>query len=339
LNKRYKRYLSWLVGVGLVIGLLLFAGPAGWEQLRQAAWHYLLPALALTGLIQLLAAARWHFLLGQVTTAAPAFAHVLHHTLNGAAVGLFAPSRDLGEMGARVASLKASHPLPLRHVALSVMVDRLFDVLIVIPFALAGLPFLLGGWRHPWLLGLCYVTAVALMALLLADGRGVRRLLRLMGSVYAWAAAGWRRLRPTSDAQAEPSDALSGIEDALSPRLLLGAFGLTVIKYCAFALRAYLVIKAVGAAIPAASLLLALPLSQASLLLAVTPGGVGITEMGWVGALSLLGISGGVGASFAVAHRLVVTISVLGIALMGQAAYAVAHPIPQPAPTPPPAGR
>jgi uncharacterized protein (TIRG00374 family) len=102
---------------------------------------------------------------------------------------------------------------------------------------------------------------------------------------------------------------------------MLGAFGWTVLKFLSLVLRAFLIAQALGLDISFDAFFLATPLAQASLLLAFTPGGLGFNELGWFGALALLGIETNNILAFLVGHRLFNYGFVLILALIGQIVY------------------
>jgi uncharacterized membrane protein YbhN (UPF0104 family) len=73
-------------------------------------------------------------------------------------------------------------------------------------------------------------------------------------------------------------------------RVALQAYGITVLRYLLMAARFVAIAQAVGVAVPPLLVFVGIPVAQLGLLLAVTPGGLGMLEAGWLGVLLLAGL-------------------------------------------------
>ncbi len=100
---------------------------------------------------------------------------------------------------------------------------------------------------------------------------------------------------------------------------VLALYGLSILRYVVMASRALLVAVGLDFAIDLAALIYAVTVVQASALIAVTPGNLGLAEWGWTASLGLQGVDLAMAASFAIATRVVlllcllVTGSILGL--------------------------
>jgi len=105
-------------------------------------------------------------------------------------------------------------------------------------------------------------------------------------------------------------------------RFLLKIFVLAVARYTAHVARAVLVSCAVGLDIAPSDIVMIVPLVQLALIVALTPGSLGISEWSWVGLLVLTGTSLESAGLFAVTHRILMFASLLVTFLLSALAYA-----------------
>ncbi len=319
--KNYKVYLGWGLSLFIIAAVFVYIGPSVFRQMLQADPWLLFLALLTTAVILLTTTLRWQLILNQlIGSQTPVFLDLLHYVLIGATVGLLVP-RDVGEMSTRVASMKLYHPITLRKITLSVLADRAFDLIILLPFSLAALPFFWGYTISPQAL-LAFNGAMLLLCLgLLSCDRGYNLVHAQVRAIYFFLylllsqRSALRRLRLP---EPQTVDFLPAI---LSSHLMVGAFGWTVVKFLTLALRAFLIAWALDLDITFDSILLATPLAQASLILAFTPGGLGFNELGWYGALAILGTDTTIIPTFLVGHRLYNYGFVLIMALIVQVVY------------------
>ncbi len=315
--KRYRVYLGWGFSLFIVVGVIAYLGPSVFRQMLLADPWFLFLALLTTVVILITTTLRWQLILNHlIGPQTPVFLDLLHYVLIGATVGLLVP-RDVGEMSTRIASMKLYHPITLRKITSSVLTDRAFDLIILVPFSLAALPFFMG-----YTISLQVLLALNGATLLLCLGfltykPGYTQVQAIYFSLYPLLSqrSALHRLRLP---EPQTVDFLPAI---LSPHLMVGAFGWTVVKFLTLALRAFLIARALGLDIRFDSILLATPLAQASLILAFTPGGLGFNELGWYGALAMLGTDTTIIPTFLVGHRLFNYGFVLMMALIVQVVY------------------
>ena len=89
------------------------------------------------------------------------------------------------------------------------------------------------------------------------------------------------------------------------------AWTLTAALNGVLALAFFMMGQAVGLPLPLPLVVAAYPLVQLSLIAAVTPGGLGLFELGWIGLLVLGGVSQSDAVAYSVAPRAYVVVSVL----------------------------
>lgn len=149
---RWVRYALTIVLLGIVlykVNLTHMGRAIGSAQPR-----YLLFALVLTGPFLYLKALRWHLMLGAAHIEAP-FSEAALSLIGGMGVALITPAR-LGEL-VRAAYLRS--PQKLRIAGL-VMIDKGFDVLVLVCLSIAGAWTLLGAWAGMAFTGLSIVGLI-----------------------------------------------------------------------------------------------------------------------------------------------------------------------------------
>lgn len=319
--KKYKIYVGWGIGLLLVSLLFIRIGPSVFQQILHATPLYLVLAFLVTVVIFLSTTYRWQLILntliGQET---PSFFQLLYYVVMGATVGLLVP-RDIGEMSTRIASMKFYHQITLSKITFSVLIDRFFDVLILVPFMLSAFPFLSGyPINLPILVGLNTVIFLLCLALLSykQNYRSIGKFIEIYhNSIYPR----WGRTAFLPYLRLPQPQSFEFLPEILSPKLVLGVFCWTTVKFLALVLRSFLISRALNLEIPFDTLFLSTPVAQASLILAFTPGGLGFNELGWYGALVLLGIETERIAPFLLGHRLFNYVFVLILASACQVLY------------------
>jgi uncharacterized protein (TIRG00374 family) len=316
--KKYTSYLSLTLGL-MIMGALIYSAPSVFQRMLSANLLYMLYAFLMTLAIILLTAYRWWLLLEKsMDYSPPLFGYLVYYVLTGASIGMFVPNRDLGEMGVRIASVKLYHQVPFNRVMLSVIVDRIFDIFILIPISIISIPFFCG-----WISSYLSLAALTLIALLCITGilnykQAYDTLFRLIQNLYIFIYPRWRRLPLLCRIRLPEPQTFGLLSEVISPQIMTKAFILTSFKYLALALRAFFIACALNLNISFSIFFLSTSLAQASMILAFTPGGLGINELGWYGALSLLGVKSPQIIPFLISHRLFCYVFVLSLTLIGQ---------------------
>lgn len=304
-----------LLGVGLsLVGLLIhLGGVQSLRQLIQLRPIPLLGALLATLGITIAIAFRWGTLanaLGGGRVAA--WPDYYHYFIVGRALGFVLP-KDVIDLGSRTVWLNQCHSLALPKASASVVLDRLSDVLSILVFLLAALPYWLGWVQAPVGIGLMLGTATVIGGLLFVAYRPMltgalwllNRGLRLVNQMP------WFRKRSL-----ETLDA-TGLDRGMVLRVYL--FGLAKFSFTA----ARLVFFAMALSLPISPtlILLGAPLGQLSYLFAFTPGGLGIFEAGWFAILVLGEVTAEHATAFIVGQRVLTMFLIAILVLISQVLY------------------
>jgi len=309
IRDRPYRLLLQLLSLILFGAILWLGGPHAWRQILAGDPRGILPSFLVSGLAGVVAATRLRLVAGTVAGRdLGSWRRFYHLNMTARALGLVVP---------RSLSVLAGKPVALRTLGLSlkrslwvVVVDNLFDLGLLGALALPSLLFLKSGIST----GGCIALALGL-ALVLAGGLWWDAVLRRLRSLAGWMA---RRTALVTALQELPylqfdlTGDKHGIGEASCARsAVLQALGLSVLLNAALIARFYFIARAVGLTYPWTLFAAAFPVTQLSLVLAVTPGGLGLFDAGWYGVLLLGGVPDQEALTFVIAQRAYVFVFVL----------------------------
>jgi uncharacterized protein (TIRG00374 family) len=221
-------------------------------------------------------------------------------------LGFFVP-KDLSDLGGRAALLVGKHKVPVALAGLSVVLDRVSDVLVMLIFLGPSVLFFSD-------LVTASVGITLMVALVIAVFLGLRfghhHILRFSVNAYNWFIKWLSRLPVLRRRTWKPVQSLN-----LSLAVLQRAYLLSLMKFIFTVLR--WVCFALALRIPGSMgmFLFGTPVGQLSFLFAFTPGGLGIFEAGWFAILSRAGLAETYISPLLVGQRVFTTLFV-GIALL-----------------------
>jgi uncharacterized protein (TIRG00374 family) len=289
----------------LVFSAILFSG--GVEALRQVAevdLFYLGCAFAAAALGAVLTSVRWGLIVDSLEgSAAHSRLQYFYYVMMGKISSTFV-SQYVGDYGVRPLALKSSSDTSVARALYSVLLDRLFDLVLSLLFLGPGLLYLSG---------LVSTEALMLLVVLLVGGYWAisaknHHLLSGFLGVTVRALGGEGRSVPLIGGMlGRLASALEGARtgfDQVGRRCITTANVLTLGRYLAMAMRAYFIAVALDLSIPFWLAFLAVGLVRFTLLLAVAPGRLGALEVGWFGVLAVAGISNATIIPFVLGLRL-----------------------------------
>jgi uncharacterized membrane protein YbhN (UPF0104 family) len=305
------RVLLGLIGLVIFGMLLFFSGPSLLDSLRSASKPWLLGAFVATVVLTALTTQRWALLTESFLDdeEGSGFSSYYRSFLLARVVSMVIPN-SLADLAAR----------PLLHrwfggVSISAAVQggilaRIVDASLILPLAglsLASLAANLSGPIFLTLLGLA--MTVWMVAYLVFTGQVVSRL----GSSLSWMARRLERWPKVAEW------ALSGgvtLDEASQDRGLVGRVGfLSAARYLLISVEFFCLAKALHlTGIGWGEILIGMPLAQVLTAVAVTPGGLGLQEGGFWGALRLFGVPAETAGTFLLGWRLLHTGFILFLA-------------------------
>jgi len=292
--KKWLRLSLQILSVLLFVAILWWAGPDVWRQLLDSSPQALLLFLLVYGLAGVISATRFRLMTQSLTGKwCASWRQFYYLNWTARALGLVLP-RSVSGVGGKAVGLKA-YGVSLKYGVWIVVVDNMFDVLLLAAMCLPSVLFFQGT-----------LNAVGLFA-------GLGMVFVLLAAVIAW---GTRTDRLWDILQRIPF-LRSRLPQEVSGRLLptttqaLQAWTWTAALNGVLALAFFMMGRAVGLPLPLPLIVAAYPIVQLSLVAAVTPGGLGLFELGWIGLLVLGGVAQSDAVAYSVAQRAYVVVAVL----------------------------
>lgn len=283
-----------------LFGLILWQGGLEpWRQILSGELRFILAAFALRGAAGMIASLRLRTVTSALSNQPPfSWRRLYYLTMTTRALGLIVP-RSLSTIGGKSVALRA-FGVSLKRAVWIVMVDNLFDVLLLAAVLLPSWFYLRGQMGAAG-----FVTAVLATIFLLAFivwwGTAERRL-------AFWIK--WGQKLPWIGPRLQQA-AASGRAIFPAPANALAALGWTILLNGVLAFSFYFIGRAVAVLASATTYLAGFSFAQLSLIPAVTPGGLGIFDLGWLGLLRLGGVSQTESLNFVIAQRAYIYIFVL----------------------------
>ena len=301
----------------MFVALFVLAGKKSIDSLKAIQWVPFLGAILCTVIITVSISFRWkeitNHLEGKKVASWTSFYYFF---IISRALGFIIP-KDISDIGLRTAGLKKRHNLRTMSAGTSVIIDRLFDLLLIGLFLLGTLPFWSGLFSSTlniiFLLFFLAIPGIILIfnhRILVWILQKIIDLLFFLMSVFPFL----RKKMPEKIVFPE-------LTRNIATRLYL----LSLLKITATAGRFVFFSHALGLIIDPNTIIYGTPLAQLSYLIAFTPGGLGIFEAGWLGVLKLGQINTSSALSFAVGQRILTMIIITGLGLIAQMVYATHH--------------
>jgi uncharacterized membrane protein YbhN (UPF0104 family) len=297
--KRWPRLALQLLSLALFGLVLWLGGPEAWQQILAGDRGNILVSFLLIGSATMLSATRLRLIAGSVAgREVPSWRSFYYLNMTARALGLVVP-RSLSTVAGKSVALRA-FGLSLKRSVWIVLMDNLFDLGLLGVLTVPGLFFLKRGASPGSFIALALGLTLALAGgVWWATVSG--RLLSLVGWLdrVPWLASALR-LDPEGAADVLPSRST-----------VLRGLGLSALLNGALAACFYCIARAVGLAYPWLLFAAGFPATQLSLVLAVTPGGLGLFDAGWYGVLLLGGVPHQEALTFVIAQRAYVFVFVL----------------------------
>jgi uncharacterized protein (TIRG00374 family) len=313
-KQKRNRILSWainLAGILIFVLILYMGGLEAWQQIAQGDWRYVVAAFLVTLLWNMVAAYRWALIANNVVgrQICP-YPYFFTYHMIGMLIGQVVPI-TVGMLGGRPVALSLSQEVSLKRSALSVFLDKLFDLILAL-LLVAPVAFYLVDWiDRPLALGLMGGIVIVGAALI---GWQYERVILLVGRV------GSRLAQPLAHVPVigrrlvrrlpQQLDRLSS-ETFLRSRPAFQAFLLTVVMYGLLSARLFFIAQALHLDIPWYLLTMGVSVTQLALVFSVTPGSLGFLEAGWAAVLGLAGLTQGQFLTFVIGRRAFVLVFTL----------------------------
>jgi uncharacterized protein (TIRG00374 family) len=306
----------WVAAAALMVGLL-FWGRHDLGKIASLAPLPLVLCFACTAAIALTAALKWKVALQSMGEGkATHLGSLIHYFMIGRALGLVVPM-DIGDFGARTASLKLDHSMPIGKASYSVYLDRTFDVVVAGILLVPSALFILGVIQPG--IGLviyCLAFLAGLLCFVFLGRQTIEFLLVVFHYLFK-AICKIPGIRNRVDVEAERSLLSACSFRSAAPTLYL----LSGLKFLATALRFVSIALAMRMSAGVIDWLLFAPGAQFAAVFSFTPGGMGIVDWSWSGLLYKIGVDKRDIVPYLVSLRLATWVSVLVLAGLSRLLY------------------
>jgi glycosyltransferase 2 family protein len=299
--------LRWAVGIAIVIVLLLRFDARGIvSELSGADLRLAFPAIVGLIVIHILGALTWRDLAGRLSAIRLGLGETIRRYYIAQAIGALTPANLGADAYRLIAADGVGERYDWRRMLRPVVVQRITSSIALAGLGLAAFALLPAG-------GVANGAAVAI--LVLAGGSSA-----LLIAVQSGRFARWSHL-PSQPGTVEPraaaSDPMAAVQAGrrASMEAVAVGLGLGLAFHAGSILLSYLLVLSVGVSGPALLVLACLVVARLSILIPISPSGLGIQE----GALSLLFLSIGLPAETALAASLLNRLALVATTLLGAA--------------------
>jgi len=305
-KQKRNRILSWainLLGILILILMLYLGGVRTWKQILQGDWRYVFAGFVVTLLWNVVATYRWQMIVNHMSGGPVCqFRYLFTYQMLGMLTGQVMPI-TIGMLGTRPVALSLSKGVPLRRSALSVLLDKSFDLLLALLLFIPIALYLVGWIRLP--LALALIGVLVVIGVLLVAWK-FEQALRLAGRLGARLARPFARVPVLGDRlvrRLQPQLERLAVEPLLPNSVALQAFLTTLVMYALLSARLVYMAEAVRLVIPWYVLAMSVTVTQLTLIFAVTPGSLGFLEGGWAAVFALSGLGLDAFTLFVIARR------------------------------------
>lgn len=312
LSKIIRVVWQWLLALSLLAISIYYWGLSDVLKISVVRWHAIGLVFLFTACFTFIHNVRWLTVLKVLLPGSPRkkldFLQFYQWLMNSYAVGLFVPS-DVSLVGVRTFFMKQYKDVKTSTAFLSVLLDRLFDVVVLIVVIVSAFLMLLGKTRSGMFIVPIVIVGL-LFGFLLWKNDEVFALLiilyfRCINLVLKLPILKkWRKYETIETFSYGP----------LKRNTVCSLMAWSFLKYIFIALRFYAIGLVFGITFTFFDAFFAASLVQLAGFINVTPGGLGIIEMGSYGALKVIGASHPEAVAFAVGQRILVSCIILALA-------------------------
>jgi len=286
------------------------------DNIGNTKWHYLIGVVLTTFGTVLLTGQKWKIILGDLANMkAVGKGYFLYYSALGLVSNSVVPY--IGNYGLKTVSLKLLHDVPVNNGALSILIEQLFDLLILILLLLPSLLFFLNVMS---LEASLIVTLAIFLSSFVVLTHNRKVIFGVMTRGYGFLYQVASRISLIRHRLSENPAALAKC-GVFSETTAIKLFLYSCLRELCLVLRVYFVMSNSHIDIPFFAILLGTALIQAIMLVIVVPAALGVLEGGWFGVLTVLGIDKAAAGIFIVSLRILGETSLLLVTLVSYLYY------------------
>ena len=317
LSRRAKIIVQWVL-VAVFLFVLIYIGDVSeLTRLPKIRWSFVLLAFFSTVGFTLIHNLRWMAIVKGVSKGSAElrrdFFQFYRWLLNSYAIGTVIPN-DISLAGVRTYYMNRSQNVLLPAALFSVLLDRFFDFIVFFVLVLPSFLMItkVGGEIEAFLI-LGLLMAAVFLFIFWKKGEALDSLMR----VYRSGTDLLLKL-PIIGKRIEGKWKETLGKSSFSAGSVYQMMGWSFLKYLLLSLRFYFTGRALGVNFPFLQGVFFIPFIQLVGMLNITPGGLGVVEMGSYGALMLMGVSESKAMVFVVGQRILLSCITISLALVNQ---------------------
>ncbi len=299
------RRVTWaifsLIGIVLFIAVIYLAGADRVDAILDARPGWIAAAFAAGLAVTISSTFRWGYIANALAESRPlSWPQYWASLLTSRVLGLFVP-RNASDLGVRFVALTGLGRTTPEVAAASIALDQLFDIALLVVWLVPSL-LLLADVGGPWAWWLVPVATVAAPAIMIKLGVAMRWVAGVLATATARLGGRHGKIGDFFQRRAEGLTRLATVQH-FTWRQSLAIAVVTFIRYGLNAVMFWTIAQALGLPIDLWTFILVGAAVQLSLVVAFTPGGLGIMDLGFVGLLALGGVASETVAAFIVGQR------------------------------------
>ena len=319
MKKEHKKWIKHIVffilGLTLFGILIYYTNRKGLSQLKNINYYYLIAAFIVSLGITASIAFRWGTIVNSMNKGKLAtWLQYYHYFIQSRALGFILP-KDITDLGIRVLWLKKNHKSRLTNAGVSVIIDRLFDLIFMLTFFSAVLSFWFG-WINEKLGIIFMIVFILVLGIILFTN--FKLFIKIFEKLLNFAFKIFRYIpfikKKIPDKIEIPHFERKTVIKIYFASLIKVFF--TIVRFILFALCFNITIDPL-------LIVMGTPVAQFSYLFAFTPGGLGIFEAGWLGIFKLAQINTQQALLFVIGQRLLTIIIISSLAIISQIIFSI----------------
>lgn len=290
-----------IVGIVLFVLVVYLAGADQVDAILDAKPQWIAAAFASGLAVTVSSAFRWGYIANSLADHRPlSWVQYWSSLLTSRVLGLFVP-RNASDLGVRFVALTGLGRTTPEVAAASVALDQLFDIALLGVWLIPSL-LLLSGVGGGWAWALLPVVVVVAPLIMLRLGPAMRWVAGALSKATARWGERHGKIGAFFSRRSEGLRRLANVQHFTQRQSLLIA-AVTFVRYGLNALMFWTIAQAMDLSIDLWTFVLVGAAVQLSLVVAFTPGGLGIMDLGFVGLLALGGVPSETVAAFIVGQR------------------------------------
>jgi len=312
-SSRKKAFFQWGLGIFFFFLLLYLGNVSQLSHLPQIHWMYILMAFLATLGFTFSHNFRWKEIVENVCgMKGQSFTSLCRYLVNSYALGTVIPM-DLSLLGLRSFYLNQFQKIPMSTAVFSVLLDRFLELVLLLVVILPSFLFITGAFSASQTVLTLLLLFVGLSLLTLwKKGDTFNFLLKSYETILVR----WLSKVPFLRRRLSQEMVGTNVDSCFSQGSALRIICWNFIKYIFLNLRFYFIGQSLGIQFSLTESFLVLPLIQLSGVVNLTPGGLGVVEMGTYGALLLIGIKQSQILIFVIGQRVLLSLMLLSLLVL-----------------------